>query len=38
MGTKFDDLPLFLTPQQLAQITGFAKTKEGLLFGEKVES
>ena len=69
MGTKFDDLPLFLTRQQLAQITGehvnsirrgitegripadkvtgrwricrdavFAKTKEGLLFGEKVES
>ena len=22
MGNKFDDLPLFLTPQQLAQVTG----------------
>lgn len=69
MGNKFDDLPLFLTLQQLAQVTGehvnsirrgitegripadkvngrwricrdavFANTKEGLLFGEKVDS
>ena len=68
MVNKFDDLPLFLTPQQLAQVTGehvnsirrgilegripadkvngcwricrdavFANTKEGLLFGEKVD-
>lgn len=22
MGNKFDDLPLFLTPQQLADVTG----------------
>lgn len=22
MGNKFEDLPLFLTPQQLAQVTG----------------
>ncbi|WP_165043059.1 helix-turn-helix domain-containing protein [Adlercreutzia sp. ZJ138] len=68
MGNKFEELPLFLTPQQLAHLTGehvnsirrgitegripadkvngrwricrdavFARAKEGLLFGEKVE-
>lgn len=68
MGNKFEELPLFLTPQQLADVTGehvnsirrgitegripadkvngrwricrdaiFANTKEGLLFGKKVE-
>lgn len=68
MGNKFNDLPLFLTPQQLAQVTGehvnsirrgiaegripadkvngrwricrdvvFANTKDGVLFGKRVE-
>lgn len=34
MGNKFDDLPLFLTPQQLTQVTGEHVTRFGAAFSK----